>query len=263
MKRGVTVEQEATASQLPELSPVLVATDDEGVEELIRAARADVARLSLALRSVRHRADTAARRAADAESCSSDFDPPAARELLRSSLEVSIEARRRDLTTELEQARADATRVVASAQRRADAYVASAQSAAMTALLQPGQPLAPLPPLPPAVDPDENALPVFLFRDEAPAPQLVPAAHERSPSADQATAVGFASILAALQPLIAGQSAPPVAPSASAGAPAPVLAPPTPKPPRPSLASRLLFADVLLPLIAVVVIVIVLLAWVG
>ena len=263
------------AAQLPELAPVLVATDDAGIEQMLQAARADVARLSLELRVARRKADAAERSTAALEvpePTIGDVDLQGARDLLQASLSERVAVRRAELAVELEQTRVESARVVASAQRQAEAYVATAQDDVLAALFHPGNPLRPLSPLPtidiaPPMDgtPDESVEDAddIARRDEVAPPLAVSV-----PAADgQATTAGVAAILAALQPFLVAQAAAPaavtvpIATAPIATAVAPVA--PLPGPPRPPVWSRLLYADVLLPLIAVVVVLVILIAWVG
>jgi hypothetical protein len=227
------------SARLPPLEPVLVATDDEGVEQLMRSTRAELARLSLELRVAGYKADLEEQSQSAIDPASGGFDLSGARRLLQWSLTERLDARRLQLAQELDAARLEAARIVASAHRRADAYVTEAHEGVLGTLLRPGELLRPLPPLPPTVVPHESA------------PDLAVAPAVAAPLAPEAT------------PMVA------VAPAVAVPAPTP---PPTatlpPRPadldePRPAWWSRLLYADVLLPLIAVCAVLVVLLAWVG
>lgn len=255
MRRGAVVARQPMASSLPELTPVLVAADDEDVTEILRAARAEVAQLSLALRAANHELELAEQRRPELDAALGEVDLAGARQFLRIVLEQHVAARRTELADELEETRTEAARIVASAEERADAHVATAREAALAALLQPAQPLPPLPPLPAAVD-DEDG-PAAPAPDEPGRETTVSHLQEVVADGADTTALGIASILSALQPVLAAQA---VQPSPAAQ---PALTVRAVRTPRPSLASRLLFADVLLPMIAVVVVLIVLIAWVG
>lgn len=95
---------------LPEPEKVLVARDAD-VEPLVRATRAEIAQLSLQLRSTLHEAEEL--EAALAE------DDASGRELLRASLDELIEERRRDLEQEMEREMERAAALIASAQDEA------------------------------------------------------------------------------------------------------------------------------------------------
>ena len=210
---------------------------DERAEHIMRSSRAELARLSLELRAIRHKADVAEHThvAVAPSPVAAGVDLPGARELLRSSLGEWVNTRREELAAELEEARHEAARIVASAHRRAEAYVAEAHDGVLATLLHPEQQLAPLPPLPPVVVPDELAR-------QAPAPARTDIAAAAGSSEAAAT---VAAILAAVQPPLA------------------TVADTPPASPRPPMWRRLLYADVLLPMIAALAVLIVLLAWVG
>jgi hypothetical protein len=260
MTRSFTVEHggEQHGGPLPRVEPVQIATDDRNVEQLVRSARAGVARLSLELRVARHNAEVAEQRL-DAEDEATIVDLPAARELLRTSLSQAVDLRRAALATEVEEARLEAARIVASAHRRAEAYLAAAHDGVLATVIDPARTLAPLPPVPPTVVPD----------DDPAEPESAPVREGAAVAPVSATALEVASILAALQlhpttplqpvalPVGVGPAAGPV------HAPAPPVPAPVPPRPRVPLRSRLMHADVLLPLIAVVAVLLVLLAWVG
>lgn len=95
---------------LPEPEQVLVAAGDE-VEPLLRAARAQIAQLSLQLRSADHEAN-------ELEAALSE-DDTSGRDLLRAGLDELIESRRHELAQDLEQELARAADVVSAARSEA------------------------------------------------------------------------------------------------------------------------------------------------
>lgn len=211
----------------------------DGIEhdrnQLIRSDRASIARLSLELRAVRYTADLAEQSQEVIDPAIGGFDLAGGREWLKTALGERVNARRAELAADLDRARDEATRIVASAQRRADQYLGVAHDAVLLALHQPGEPLPALPPLPPAV--------VAVEIEPNPLDVIEPPAEN--------TAADVGAIVAALQPYLAGLTMPQPARA------------PVPRRPRPPLKKRLLHIDVLLPLIAVIVVAIVLLAWAG
>jgi hypothetical protein len=78
----------------PTLQAVVRAPDDEGVEQLLRSTRAEIAHLSLRLRAVSRKADIAEQAADSFDATASEsFDVAAARELLESSLRQRLDIR--------------------------------------------------------------------------------------------------------------------------------------------------------------------------
>jgi hypothetical protein len=242
--------------------PAVLDLDDPQSAKLIALSRAEVARLSLELRAVRRRADDAERAAAGTPfappAVPSDVDAASVHDLVRSSLAHHLDARRRELDHELEGAKVEASRVIASAHRRAEAYVAAAHDDVLAALACPGSALRPLSPLPPVVVADElssNAMP--------------PAANETLHGLGGPETLSLVGIAAAMQSYLAASPVAAMVPAlATAQVPttaplADAMAEPRPKSPGPALWKRLLYPDVLLPLIAAVAVLIVLLAWVG
>lgn len=87
------------------------------VEPLLRAARAEVAMLTLQLRSALHEA-------AELEQALAEEEPSEAPDALRADLDELVQARRRELDRELDDARAEAARLVEAARAEAAAVVA-------------------------------------------------------------------------------------------------------------------------------------------
>ncbi len=280
----MAAEQASTTSLAPGAVdvvdlPVLAArwfAPADVVEPQLRANRAELARLHLELRSALRVADQA-----QAEPPKAEVGPVAA--TLASNLRQHTERRRRELDEELASARAEATSLLADARAEAEREVTTARDATLYALL--GASAVPEPTLaPPALHlvADAPAAPL-------PEPIVAPAVSAPVVGADVASSVldpssALAQQLAAAGvtttgavPIIVlpGAGAPPMAP-APAPAPAP-LAAPTPEAPtsaspvtdappardeRP-LWRRFLYLDVVLPAIAVLIVLIVLVAWMG
>ena len=244
---------------------------DDDVQDLLRSARADIARLSLQLRSIRRKADDAERRAGTAALGDEGADIAAARRLLQAGLRDRLDARRRELADELDKARAEATTRAASACRRADAYVAAAHDSVLASVLSPDEGLAPLPRLSPAIDlddlvgPDDAGAPPTDDIGTGPAPIASPEgapdiATLPSPFAEQGAMAWAAATGLPATPY----PSPLLPPAAGAGLPSGAQAPAQgSRIAGPAPWSRLLFADVLLPLIAAVVVLVILLAWAG
>lgn len=232
------------------------------LEEDLRLARADVARLKLELRSVTRKADDAEQLLAAAEPVADEaagFDAAAARELLVATLRPHLEARRAELAAELEEARAEASRLLQSAHQRAEEYVAGAHDVVFSALLRPGEEIGPLPPLPLEIvtDTRPSSTPEAVAEARpSSASEVVP--EQAVPVAEPADGThGVGAMLGALQAYLA---------HAAGAAPAAAAAFTTarrPRQPREPLRTRLLHADVVLPLIAVVAVLLILIAWVG
>jgi hypothetical protein len=232
----------ATAAEDPTLS---AAARNGGAAEELRKARAEVARLKLELRGVSRKAEAAEQAQATNESTADDdaeLDLVAARGLLASSLASQVDVRRAELAAELAEARSEATRLIESAHRRAEEYVSAAHDVAFAAVVSPQDPVGELSPLPLEVVPDA----------EQPAPEIVsePTVLMQPPSGN----AGFEAIVTAMQAYLTHAAVVPQ----SVAAPARSV-----RPPRPPLRTRVLHADVLLPLIAVVAVLIILIAWVG
>lgn len=323
---------------LPEPEKVLVARDVD-VEPLVRATRAEIAQLSLQLRSTLHEAEEL--EAALAE------DDASARELLRASLDELIEERRRELEQEMERETERAASLLASAQdEAASAQPPAAGSPASPRRLQvvsePSGPVSDWAPEPLTPRPAEGSTEVEAStgaegstevegstEDEpeetpagaigsppagAPGPHAAPVdepilEHEVEPSAEEAAAgpdpapgddapgagqtvrpsedpstlawrgdvptdpallreLVSAAVTAAVGAVVGA------APTSRTGWPAGnpwlyestaahELEPHPPSGPRPSAGRRLLHVDVVLPLVLVVIVFVVLLAWVG
>lgn len=220
----------------------VMATPDAQTDPLVRSARADVARLSLQVRTAQDEFDRAQQRPL--------VDRTSARELLQTSLDEVVLARRRELSRVLDEERRAAERVVAEAHEEAAAIVAAALAARVqndehaagaaavaTAPSDPGAPAS-------AIDPPTPAVPMI----KPPPPSAVPPPEYLAQVVQAAVTatlaqVGVAALAGGMRPAPQGRAS--------------VVAN------RPSFRRRLLHLDVLLPLIAVLLVFLVLLAWVG
>lgn len=264
---------ERAENVLPTLIPVMAA-DQGHAEKIIRSARSEIARLALELRVLRR--DVAVADAADRLPDGADL-PAAAAELLAIALEQRVTTRRSELAADLERSRAEAARLVAAAQAEAVAVVAASRAEMLAVLLDRS---APRPLDPPALR---------VVRDTLPAPKPPATSHLAEADAGvsrRAELTGEAPPPARLAwsqqpvpppvPTAPGLMSPPASPPA-----APLIAEPEPAPQGPptvcytaaddtsrpashgSFCARYLYVDVVLPLLAVLIVVVVLLAWVG
>lgn len=242
-------------------TPVLVAPA-EAVESLLRSEQATIAKLTLRLRDLVHEVETAA-----AET--SQVDHHEAREVLRQSLDELVERRRRELEEMLDGVRSEARTVVESA--RVDA-AAIARDLERATAPQPRPELSP-PPRLRVVDLRDlepvqlaAAVPVEVpevvretHRDATPAagdvtrnpdpPELT--AEHLAPVVEAAVAAALGGV-AAMAGLLSANVVPP-----SAAVPAAVVVDRAPT------WRRFLYADVILPLVAVLIVVIIVFAWAG
>ena len=92
---------------------------DQEIQQILRAARADLALLGLKLRTARREADDAERRAREASADGDEVDLAGARALQQQTLRLWIESRRRELAHDLEEARREAMETIAHARREA------------------------------------------------------------------------------------------------------------------------------------------------
>ncbi len=254
---------------LPELTPLLV-VDDADVEELMRTARADLAKLSLELRALQREA-TAAREALPADDDEPSLDLVSAQELLRTGVEARLARRRVERRAEIERAEHEAARRIADAEAEASALVDAARAELLRALAgrssmpRSVQGLAPRTPRPQPVEPEDE----------------FPAASRWEPlAADDADWRSMTEVVPSVAAPSAAPPAPPPPPAPPAVPQVPVtlavveddrpqlrVKAPVPQAGRPSGARRqhrwqgLLHIDVLLPLIAVLIVVVLLLAW--
>lgn len=227
---------ERTEDLFPTLSSTQVA-DQRNAERVLRSARAEIALLALELRVL---CRDVAMAEAEADRRPEDPElPPGAGELLATALEQRVAARRSELVADAEQARAEAARLVTAAQDEAAAVVAAARDEMLAVLLDGSDPRFLNPP---ALRVVRDALPALTSSaaPDASAPQPAPS----SPAARQT-----------LPP------PPSLADPPTIGCTADDVA--TTAPPRMSFWARYLYVDVLLPLVAVLIVVVVLLAWVG
>jgi len=257
------------SAMLPTLTPLLVAGEEE-IDQVDRTARAGIAILSLQLRTVE-------RSASLAEAQETNWDLHAAQGFLQASLGHRMEMRRREMAEEVEQVRGEAVRLVLQSRATAADLIAKAGEESL-ALLMAGT----------GVDRTSGApsLRIISQRRTDPAGQDLhalthPFDHPASDAARTSVAGRIVAPVVAPIPVVLPPDAertstpvtPPPAPSASATATVstPVVVVPTtladpgvseePKPQSPL--SRFLYLDVLLPMIAVLILIVVLLAWVG
>ena len=279
---------------------VLVARDVD-VEPLLRAARAEIAQLSLQIRSANREADEIEAALAEHES--------SARDLLRTSLDELIESKRQELESELEHELVRAAAVVSAAQEE----VARSSLGPSGRMEDPMGPARATPPeqLPSRrlqvvaddeTDGDDEAGGSEDLGPDAIAPavqvgisidaplagsrplsdvqdvddQVPPLTPEAQPVGDipsdpallrelvsAAVTAAVAQAVSALQTGIRPVSAAPMASAPETTGVHTAIPVHPPQRPRPSLWRRLLHVDVLLPLVLVVIVFVVLLAWVG
>lgn len=243
---------------LPLLAPIAVAGEAE-VEELVRSARAGVAMLSLRLKAVLN--DVAVLERAEPQA---DLD--AAAELARSSLERHITTRRHELADALDQARADAAFDVTAARTEAIEMVATATEETREVLLAAvGPVLAPPPNLHVVSDgPSGAAVASHPSVRNVVAPDRAgdEASHRAQPSPAAPIGPSTASPLSEPAPAVPARTT--TLPVVVEAAPAPIAgAAQAARDGSGRAVSRYLYADVVLPMIAVLVVLVVLLAWVG
>jgi hypothetical protein len=278
--------------ELPQLSPVLVIDEDQG-DQLVRTARAGLAMLSLRVRSVAPdplpvvdltRADA--------------VELAASEVLLETSLERCLAGRRQEMTTELEQLRADAAAHVAAARHEAATMVTLATEETLQTLLQGLRPTAPAPRLRVVtadeelprggwsgpverVEPGVHGLvaPAAALATAAasppPVPLAAPVAGVGALSVDDLSAVVSAAVASAMPAAVAAPGVAPLAGPLATTQAVPAVVPLTVSPDEvlptpahaaaspPSTLRRFLYVDVILPMIAVLILIVVLLAWVG
>lgn len=253
----------------------VVAAGDEDVDAVVRAARAHVARLSLELRSLRHEAELAQPTADDPGAGGEVLDIPAARQFLHAGLENRLSSRRREMRIELDEARTAAALRIRDAQDESARLVGVAREELMAALVsatgrpdgvarsgvrasqrQMAEPTAGRIALEPA-----TPSPWAPIADGVVAPTEARVALPLAPPATP-TLVLPAPVVAPA-PAPASSMPPPAAPAPSPAPTPHVPAPRAPAPGRrkPSLRAKFLHADVMLPLIAVVIVLVVLVAW--
>lgn len=228
----------------PAVRPVMAAPDSE-IEPLIRSARASVARIALQVRTTQYEVERV-------ERSPSDEDRDAASTLLATSLAELVEDRRRDLLRGLDEARTEAAHAVSAARQEA-----AARALAATAVVDDQRPAEP------SAATAVAAPPVAEPAADRPVPWPDPVTTV-APPPDPPVAAGLrpeelgllvqAAVTASLSQITAAA----IAANATAGSAAPtqVLV-------RRPLWRRFLYLDVALPLIAVLAVVVVLLAWVG
>ena len=235
---GAGERRGSAVGMLPALKPVHVVGDGE-VEALVRSARASTAKLSLELRALQHEVAVAEGRGSS-HATTECLDLPAAHEILRVGIETQLAKRRRELLAELEEARAAAGRSVHTAQVEATALVAAARRELLQILAEAGSTYA-------------EVLP----RDDGPATPdgAPPCTDSDGPS------VARGQDHVAAPPAALAPPEPARVPGPTLGA-TPTSEPRTIDPHRaPSFRARFFHADVVLPLIAVFVVFVVLVAW--
>ncbi len=272
---------------LPVLAPRAFAPADV-VDPQLRAARAELARLHLELRGALRVADQA--RAAPPKA---DVGPVA--ELLAANLRQNTERRQREFDEEVAGARAEAASLVDAARTEADREVSTARDEALHALL--GAPtVAPTPPpappalrivedhvaaAPPALVPEPEPEPISVVGADEP-PRVTPTVSAplagstwappmldpSSTLAQQLAAAGVTTTGVVPIIVLPGAGAPPGVP---AGFPTPYPPPSEPSalPHAPAASDarplwrRFLYLDVILPAVAVLIVLVVLVAWMG
>lgn len=254
---------------LPVLRAVRVARSED-VDQLVQGARAELAILALQLR-------TALQRAHAAEARPAGPDRTDARLLLEAGLDHTLAVRRRSFEDALTSARSDAALVVAAARGAAADLVAAANDELFELLLGGLGPAAPMPPslrVVGASAPSEETVPPSAA-DEHPRPVDARGRGERAGGATQSVAAHPAGgrvlaverdVVVAGREGVAADSEPtvvaePPMPAVAAVETAPLVADVAPI--RPPLLRRFLYVDVLLPMLAVLIVLAVLLAWVG
>jgi hypothetical protein len=215
---------------LPELTAVVVAVADE-VEDLLVARRAHLARGCLQLRDLER---AFAVRVDDDGAEAELIDIEGAKAFLRTSLDHQLRQRRAELDAEVDAARLTAARLVADAHEEAVGILAAANEAIVGTLLE--------------------GLTSHVGAEVTPTLRVVGSELDRA----QERARDAHPTAPAQPPAPAPALAPAPAP-ASATAPVPVAVSAAPK----WGVRSFLYVDVLLPLVAVVLVLLVLLAWVG
>ncbi|MDP1818348.1 MAG: hypothetical protein Q8K58_00455 [Acidimicrobiales bacterium] len=237
------------------------------LDDALRSARAGAARVALQLRAAAH-APTPPPALSRAGAASEPDELGALHPALR------VDARRAELSDELEQVRNDAIRLMTAARAHAAAVAAAASEQALRALHQrpatePPSSLRVEVEPPPEVAPERPPFPRFPAPTIAAPPAALPATSPAQTSAEEAPQRAGDTFVFVL----------PVAPGVAPGAGWPAAAPagpftvvPPAAPPADAVAARprsrptwnkLLYVDVVLPMIAVLVLLVVLLAWVG
>lgn len=220
---------------LPTLTAVLVAPAD-ALDDLLRVRRAEVAHLRLRLRALEGRS------LEPAPPTSPTQEAPAARALLVASLERHAERRRLELAEALDVARVEAAAVISRAHGEVNSLVAAAHSDVVGALLAGTRAPATAPTLRLVDDAAEDAT------DEEPTAAVAPVPSGAETTDGQVEDL-VRRLAAALPPVeVAPVHSLPAADGEHTS--------------RWSLRS-FLYLDVLLPLIAIVIVIVVLLAWAG
>lgn len=250
---------ERTEEVFPALRPVLVAERFDA-EQALGLARADLAMLALELRVLR-RDLVVAEAASDLRPAEADL-PEGAGKLLATALEQWVSRRRSELVVDVDRARAEAARLVTAAHGEAATVVTAAREEMLAVLLDGADPRLLDPPILRVVRGERPALEPStpVQREPKTAVPVVPAEHAPETVAPVAAVQG-APEAAARATAPAGQPELPGPPAGRTWSPQP--SPPATALPRLSYWARYLYADVVLPLVAVLIVVVVLLAWVG
>lgn len=241
--------------RVPALAPLQVVAEAE-VDQLVRSARAGIAMLSLRLRTVLDEVVVT-------ERASPEVDLVHARELAISSLEKHLWLRRRELAEELEQARADVAFTVTAARSEAAELVAAASEETRQILLAG---LSPVPAGPPSLRVvSEGAADAVAPHADSSLDVPTAPVHE-SPTASIAAPTAPNDVAAPATATVhieldasRSRSDAPAEPVAGEATGVNTTAEGSAR----RGPSRYLYADVVLPMIAVLVVVVVLLAWVG
>jgi len=244
-------------SLLPAVTPVLV-TDIEDVDRMIRSARADMARLSLQLRALKHQETVLEGAAPERDAAETSSERPSAREYLRTDLEARFATRRASLPSEIAQAHAAAARRVLGAHNEAAVLVSAARDELLRVLGGLRVPASP--------QETSGTMAGRSLRSsdgEAVVSSLQPPLLVPDPAEPQV--FPGPPVQAVAPPL--GDFAAPVPlgfETHSTSTTVPAVASPQQKtrlPPQRSLRAQFLHVDVVLPLVAVAIVLIVLLAW--
>ena len=256
-------EAPPTVPRLSSLEPVEVARGEE-VDQVVRSARAGIAILSLQLRSVQQAASVA-------EVQEAEWSVDAVRQFLGSSLESRLARRRDEMARELERVRSEAARLVLATRATAAELVAQAGEETLAVLLAGSTPLPAVPslriiterPYPmdePGRRPEVLAPGHPAVRSD-PAFTAIPPVERSVPDSPPVAAIHEVAVITLPETTTASPVVPPTV------VPAPVVVAANPalvsEAPRPSRVSRFLYADVLLPMVAVLLLLVLLLAWVG
>jgi len=266
-------DADRTRVAAPSLTPIQVASGPE-VEQQLRSARASLASLNLKVRTAARAADLAEAEVPADLVDDQTLQQAAALNLARQrQAEDELAARQIELAADLQREQAEADAVVEAARVQAVAIVAEPTQrldALLRSLRAPEEAATALvteAPTPVAIGPSAAAPAPYLAYivpspDGSVQPALLrlPTYPQQQPQMMQAVPVQMIAAPAWSQPAPGwGQSAPAWGPPAPGWGEAPVVQQPAPKTP---FMKRLMHLDVLLPLLAVIIVLAVLAAWV-